>query len=51
MQPLRSKYAKLIFIYIATTLPPQLLPVRLTNISNALSQAPITPSLYLTILN
>ena len=32
MQPLRSKYAKIIFIYIATTLPPQLLPVRLTNI-------------------
>ena len=26
-----------IFIYIATTLPPQLLLVRLTNISNALS--------------
>ena len=36
-QPLRSKYAIIIFIYIATTLPPQLLPVRLTNISNALS--------------
>ena len=28
-QPLRSKYAIIIFIYIATTLPPQLLPVRL----------------------
>ena len=26
----RSKYAIIIFIYIATTLPPQLLPVRLT---------------------
>ena len=36
-QLLRSKYAIIIFIYIATTLPPQLLPVRLTNISNALS--------------
>ena len=31
-QPLRSKYTIIIFIYIATTIPPQLLPVRLTNI-------------------
>ena len=31
------KYAIIIFIYIATTLSPQLLPVRLTNITNALS--------------
>ena len=37
MQPLRSKYAIIIFIYTATTLSPQLLPVRLTNVSNALS--------------
>ena len=44
-QPLRSKYAIIIFIYIATTLPPQLLPARLTNISNTLSWAPITPSI------
>ena len=36
-KPLRSKYAIIIFIYIATTLSPQLLPVRLTNVSNALS--------------
>ena len=36
-QPLRSKYAIIIFIYIATILLPQLLPVRLTTISNALS--------------
>ena len=28
-----------------STLPPQLQPVRLTNISNALFYAPITPSL------
>ena len=33
----RPKYAIIIFIYIATTLPAQLLPVCLTNISNALS--------------
>ena len=36
-QPLRLKYAITIFIYIATTLPHQLLPVGLKNISNALS--------------
>ena len=41
----RNPYVQnIIFIYIATTLAPQLLPVCLTNISNALSSAPITPS-------
>ena len=36
---------------LPSTLPPQLLPVRLINISNALSQAPITPSLLFQTLD
>ena len=35
--PYVLKYETIIFIYIVTTLSPQLLPVHLTNILNALS--------------